>query len=558
VLHNGGTNVALSLDMGIHAGRRGGAGYYELSNGVVRVDSSVTLRGGQFSQYDGVHLIASNLNMPGFAMSGLSSASAYYLLRRGTLSAAGLTAQAAGFRQEGGTNSIAGDVVLTALPPQVDRPFESVGYGLVDGLFSARNVRIDAFYGGFHQTGGSSRITDKLTVQVQAATNGSSGYTLEGGSLTVNTICLSNAGAFYHTGGISHVTQLFVLPGANERADYAFSSGRLDSARVYLGTSDPTGTQRGIFTQSGGVHSNSQSMVAYGKMVAPEIMYFSGTYELSGGLLCIGLDGGMFSQSGGTNYAVQLSLTNGGSYLFAGGTLVTSNTVVENYVKPAARPRFVTGSGAEHRTKGLRLESGGNYHLARGGTLAADAIFAGAGTELRLAGTVLSNNTFEVNGGFVRFEGNNSLGWLLFNGTSHFDFAGPSIVHFTKVGYTGGALDGALLIHNWDPGWDQFYIDTADAYIRYRVESISFIDPAGYPPGTYRAYRKPSGEIVPLGRPAISYTRESNRLVLTWPEGYQLYTSDKVTGPFEAMDAQSGWSANFSDPRRFFVLRPAQ
>jgi hypothetical protein len=564
VTQNSGTNLAVSLDLGLHAGRQGRGGYYELSNGVVRVDSSVTLRGGTFSQYDGVHTIVSNLNMPGFAMFGLSSSSAHYLLRRGSLSAAGLTAQAAGFRQEGGTNLIAGDVVLTALPPQVDRPFESVRYTLADGLFSARNVSIDAFYGGFHQTGGSSRISERLTVQVQAATNGSIGYTLEGGSLTVNTICLSNSGAFYHTGGVSQVTQLFVLPGANERADYKLSSGSLNSARVYLGSANREGTQRGFFTQSGGVHSNSHSIIAYGELTAPEINYYSGTYELFGGLLIspgIGLDGGVFSQAGGTNYAQQLSVTNGGSYSIASGAVITSNTLVQNYAKPAARPRFTHGGDAEHRTKRLHLESGGNYHLA-GGVLSADVIFAGASTELRLAaGIVSSNRTIEINGGVVVFESNHSLGHLLFNGISHFDFRGgstPSVVHFTKAGYEGGALDGELQVHNWDGQYDHFYIDTADAQTPSRLRSIKFIDPAGYPPGTYAAMRRPDGEIVPLRRPAISYTRENNRLVLTWPEGYQLYTSDKVTGPFEPMDAQSGWSATFSDPQRFFVLRPAQ
>ena len=61
-------------------------------------------------------------------------------------------------------------------------------------MFSARNLVLDTFLGGFRQTGGSSQITEKLSVQAPAATNGSLGYTLEGGALSVNTICISNAG----------------------------------------------------------------------------------------------------------------------------------------------------------------------------------------------------------------------------------------------------------------------------------------------------------------------------------------------------------------------------
>ncbi len=164
---------------------------------------------------------------------------------------------------------------------------------------------------------------------------------------------------------------------------------------------------------------------------------------------------------------------------------------------------------------------------------------------------------------FDRSLGHSALR-LLFNGEAHIDFqTGSSIVHFTGVGYPPPAIDGELLIHNWkgsakSPGRDQFYIDNADGHTTSRLRSITFINPDGYPPGNYTAYRKASGEIVPLDRPEITFTREGNRMVLTWPEGYQLYSGDKVTGPFEAVDAQSGWSAAFSDPQRFFLLRPAQ
>jgi len=562
---NGGTNFAVSLDMGLHAGRRGGGGFYVLSNGVLRVGSSVTIRGGTFSQSNGVHTIASNLVMRGDAFSGLSSASASYILQGGTLSAGALTAYGTYFNQTGGTNLIAGDVVFTSAPPQTALYLLSAHYWLEGGMFSARNVVIDTFLGGFRQTGGSSHITEKLTVQAPAATNGSIGYTLEGGSLTVNTISISNAGVFYHTGGVSQVTRHFMSPGADQRADYKLSAGSLTSARVYLGSPNRQGIQRGFFTQTGGVHSNSQSIIAYGDLLAPEINYFSGTYELFGGLLSspgIGLDGGMFSQAGGTNYTAQLSLTNGGSYSFAGGLLITSNTVVQNYLKPAARPRFVHGSGAEHRVKTLSLDSGGTYQFA-GGVLSADLISVRAGAELRLAGGVVSSNrTIEVNGGSVIFEGNHSLGHLLFNGIAHFNFRGgssPSTVHFSGVGYPPPALDGELWIDYWDGRYDELYIDTADEYTRSRMQNIIFIDPAGYAPGKYRAWRRPDGEIVPLDRPDIGFTREANRMVLTWPEGYQLYTADKVTGPFEPVEnAESGWSAALSDPQRFFLLRPAQ
>jgi hypothetical protein len=377
-------------------------------------------------------------------------------------------------------------------------------------------------------------------------------------------------GQVTQTGGTNQVTQLSLSPAEYDAVNYVMNGGRLESARVSLGyASSALGFfSYGVFTQSGGVHSNSQSIMAVGTYIDPENQVFNGTYFLAGGTLFspgIGLDGGRFDQSAGSNYAQRVSLTNGGSYVLSGGTLITSNTIVEDYARPAIRPRF-TQTGGEHRVKRLLwLDSGGVYVL-QGGVLSADMISIRAGTEFHLeGGTVSSNNLVEIDGGIMFLNGNYSLGWLEFNGTGTIDFqSGSSIVHFTKVGYPPPALDGGLVIKNWkgsaqSPGRDQFYIDSIDQYISSRLRSMTFVDPAGYPPGNYPARRKPSGEIVPLDRPLITATRTSNGLRMTWPDGYQLFTSDRVTGPYQLVqNAQSGYTALFTDPHRFFVLRPTQ
>lgn len=115
VVQAGGTNFAASLDVG-QPNRFGGRGYYTLSNGVLRVGSSLTFRGGEFFQYAGLNSIASNLFMSGTDV-GLGIAYADYGLLGGTLSAAGITIQAARFQQNGGTNLLAGDLVLIGVPP---------------------------------------------------------------------------------------------------------------------------------------------------------------------------------------------------------------------------------------------------------------------------------------------------------------------------------------------------------------------------------------------------------------------------------------------------------
>ena len=208
VLQNGGTNVAVSLDLGLHANRFGGMGTYVLSNGVLRVDSSARFGPSRFSQYSGQHTIVSNLVMKGKDV-GPGIADAQYLLSGGTLSAAGLTAEAALFQQDGGTNSIAGDVVLTGPSFQATQNPPGVSYRLNAGRFTARNVIIDTFFGGFHQTGGTSQITEKLTVQGSNSTSLGYccyfGYTLGGGTLTVKDIYVGTGAFFQHTTGtINH------------------------------------------------------------------------------------------------------------------------------------------------------------------------------------------------------------------------------------------------------------------------------------------------------------------------------------------------------------------
>jgi hypothetical protein len=162
VLQTGGTNIAASMDLG-DPNRFGGMAFYTLSNGVLRVATSTTFRGGKFSQYNGVHTIVSNLVMNGTDI-GMGFATADYFLGDGTFSAVGLSAQAGTFQQEGGTSSI-GDLVLnTALP----------------------------YSGGYFRTGS---------------------YNFGGGFLSVNNISISNSGGFRHTGGVINHSGLLTLAG---------------------------------------------------------------------------------------------------------------------------------------------------------------------------------------------------------------------------------------------------------------------------------------------------------------------------------------------------------
>ncbi len=199
VTQTGGTNSATSMNLG-QANEFGGGAFYTLSNGVIQVENSVAFGGGQFTQINGQFTIASNLVMSGVAVEA-GIASANYILDGGTLSAGGLTTELnSTFQQNGGSNAIAGDLVLVAAPPPQFGFLQTDGYNLAGGFLSAHNEIVNgAVDGGFSQTGGSNQITGQLTVQ--GFQPNAYYYTLNGGTLTVKDIVVSSNASFVHTSG---------------------------------------------------------------------------------------------------------------------------------------------------------------------------------------------------------------------------------------------------------------------------------------------------------------------------------------------------------------------
>lgn len=200
VTQTGGTNFAVSMDLG-HPDEFGDAAFYTLSNGVIHVDTSVMFGNGQFTQLSGQNTIVSNLVMYGGAVEvGIDDS--VYLLDGGSLSVGGLTMELDSvFQQNGGTNDIAGDLVLAPAPPPQSGFLQTDEYELTNGFLSARNVIVNgAVQGGFLQSGGSNQITGQLTLQGLAPE--AYYYTLEGGTLAVNDIDVCSNAFFQHTSGI--------------------------------------------------------------------------------------------------------------------------------------------------------------------------------------------------------------------------------------------------------------------------------------------------------------------------------------------------------------------
>jgi hypothetical protein len=224
VKQSGGTNFALSLTVG-NGSRFGGAGSYMLSNGVVEVDSSTSLRAlGTFEQWNGSHTIASNLMMRGSDLGSLGGiAPATYTLRGGTLSAMSLNMWIANFVQQGGSNVIRGEVA-TGPPLASNAGVYPSLYTLNAGFLSASNVTLIGFLdggnfvdsGGFDQTGGTNTILNEL--RISGAPTNFHGYTMTGGSLSVNNISISNGATFHHLGGTINHSGVLTLAGGNWQA----------------------------------------------------------------------------------------------------------------------------------------------------------------------------------------------------------------------------------------------------------------------------------------------------------------------------------------------------
>ena len=253
------------------------------------------------------------------------------------------------------------------------------------------------------------------------------------------------------------------------------------------------------------------------------------------------MGGASFSQTGGTNQVSELSLNWFGQYYLVGASRLSANyTVIRDHQEPYPRPLFVH-AGGEHIVNVLAIENGCDYEF-QSGTLLATSIRVGVDSKLSLAdGAVRGNNEVYLRGGTI-LPGARSqqFGNLRLGADGFIDFAnGPGSIRFVSVNWD---VPVGLWIRNWKGPATSATRD--HLYINASISGglIMFTSPSGYPPGYYPAYRRADGEIIPLQPARISYRRAANSLVLTWPEGYQLFQSFEVTGPYYPISyAASPW-----------------
>jgi hypothetical protein len=425
------------------------------------------------------------------------------------------------------------------------------------------------------QTGGSMQARVMRLGMSEMAISGATGeYWLEGGMLICPELQPIN-GLFRQTGGTNLSTSVTLPKIAGAQADYHISGGVLVSSNITLGAGSPFGLPGvGIFLQSGGIHTNH--LIQPLGEVRKQQLHVYGEYRLTGGLLYsdrINPYSGSFMQNGGTNWTREVSLDCGGSYDLAGGLLVTSNTVLRTCFSQFSV--FTNRAGVHHATNLLSLGTCVRYVLD-GGTLSTPFITIAEGAELSLAsGVVVNPGAVVLQGGAIRAGGVHELGNLqiatgglawcggldITNSVLWFGgFGAPGILRFLdsrNIQWTG-----ELVIREYNPtnaaGSDRLFIGTDQNGLNSdQLARITFLNPYGWPMGTYPARITSQGEILPTQPEQIAFSSGNGQMILSWNEPHQLATATNLAEPFEIIPGATSPFTNStsSSPQRYFRLQ---
>lgn len=245
---------------------------------------------GTFTQSGGTATMAGKL-----AIGGASGSR--YSLKSGDLTASGLSIAGGGrFSQSGGDATFLGAVL------------DNYSATLAAGTFSAASLGIGTTATGvFTQTGGKAAIAGSLTV---AGTATGSNYRQEGGILAAANLSVASGARFVQKGGSAEISG-----GIVDNGGMSIANANLDALALNVGVAS-----RGTFTQ----HSGTVSVAGAITIASNGTSADNSVLTLEAGILDAGsiviVDGGRFSQSGGTA-TIEGDAINGDSLAVSGGTL---------------------------------------------------------------------------------------------------------------------------------------------------------------------------------------------------------------------------------------------
>jgi len=220
VLQTGGTNLG-AIFLGVY-----GSGFYTLSNGVVRAPAMNIGYYGNFSQWGGTQTCTGTVDIIGGWVDRGDRALGYYLLGAGNMIVPGLYMETGSFTQNGGTNTISGELTFANTTHNF--------YYLNGGFLGDNTASLDSSWvGGFFQSGGLHVVTNQLSLFGNDMLLWQ-GYVLSGGELRVSNIVMNSHALFTRTGGT--VTQSGLLTLLSSRM-FA-GPGRQQFGPLQLGTAE--------------------------------------------------------------------------------------------------------------------------------------------------------------------------------------------------------------------------------------------------------------------------------------------------------------------------------
>jgi hypothetical protein len=419
------------------------------------------------------------------------------------------------FNQYGGTNSFSSSLKVRGI------------YNLYDGVVQRHenlwaSVSVGDGWGTINQSGG---VVD---ARVVVAREGVGRYNLNGGLRTGGAMIIWSdymypwGGHILQTGG-TNVGAIEMIPyispsGEAYPSSYALENGEVRSTAIKIGAF-------ASFGQSGGVHFN-ESLILSNRYVCrggswrrpPICTTEYGRYSLAGGLLMSSniWSEGQFAQSGGS--AIVGDVVVRARFVHEGGDLTVTNVFVQ-------AGGFID-SGGTVRHQGWIGLSGYLECLSR--SLALGPLWVDDGASILLFPT--------NNAALLRFADCRSMLWSNY----------ASLVVRRWMGSFAGR------------GKHQLYFGSDSSGLTpEQVAQIQFENPAGLR-GTFPARILSDGEVVPVPTRIVS-ERHRTDLRVYWPSGFILQTSTNVNGPFEDLaDALNGAAVPFTDPARFFRMRPEQ
>ncbi len=483
------------------------------------------------------------LQSGGFASIGgltLAGFGSYTLTNNGELQCGGFTMIDSPFYQYSGK-------VTTGTIEMYNGP-----YFLYGGLLISSNIDLNGQEGGsyFDQEGGTNS-----TGPVKMGIISHSEFHVNSGALFADSISLAindrDEGLFAQSGSLAVVTNAIYLAGSafhfpweGTRMVYSLSGSTLIAKNLILdGAGGPC-----EFDMANSLVSIAGDIEIRGATFAPGSMGFSG-----GTLRCanvVNTAGTVYiSQTGGTFIVTNLFVFSGywphalygptvpGVYTFSGGTLTASNIQLDAELTIGDSPQA------------NRITNSGYFQLS--GILDVGIVAEHLGHFI-LASQIVTNwelpqgdltQTF-LNHAAINFTGNSAV--LTFADSHSQNWSSAATL---TIANWNGSLSGG--------GNTQLkFGTTVTGLTSSQLSQIRFLNPTGFPAGTYFAAILNTGEVVPYA-PTITFTHNASSMVVNWTDtNFVLQTATNITGPWmDLLSANLHYTNNFTDPMRFFRLQ---